>query len=204
VRALVGTDSICAIAMVAYRRALMPERIEDYEFRIIDEIGKNLNTTQRKISRRIGLSLGMTNIIMKRLIAKGYVKVKGLNRRNFQYILTPRGFAEKVKKTHHYLLRTIETLRALREKIQDTVLEFYWKGQKNFTILGKGELADIIEASLRDIGKDDIQYFRAKSPEEINSKNTIILLADGSIQRRNSRYINILEIVSRKIGSENK
>jgi len=178
----------------------MPERIEDYEFKIIDEIGKDLNTTQRKISRQIGLSLGMTNIIMKRLIAKGYVKVKGLNRRNVQYILTPRGFAEKVKKTHRYLLRSIDTLKAIKEKIQDTVLEYYKKGERNFTILGKGELADIVEISLRDMRKRDLRYLRARTPEEVNSKHSIILLADRNIQKKNNRYLNILEAISGKIG----
>ena len=178
----------------------MPERTEDYEFRIIDEIGKDLNTTQRRISHQIGLSLGMTNIIMKTLIEKGYVKVKGLDRRRVQYILTPRGFAEKVKKTHRYLLRTIDTLKTVKEKIQDTVLEYYGKGEKNFTILGKGELADIVEISLRDMGKKDLQYSRARTTEEINSKGSIILLADRNIQKRNNRYLNVLEVISEKIG----
>ena len=177
----------------------MPERTEDYEFKIIDEIGKNLNTTQRKISRQIGLSLGMTNIVIKRLIAKGYVKVKGLNRRNVQYILTPRGFAEKVKKTHRYLLRTIDTLKTVKEKIQDTVLEYYQKGERNFTVLGKGELADLVEISIRDMGKKDLRYWRAKTPEEINSKHSVILVADRNIQNRNGRYVNILKAISGKI-----
>ena len=178
----------------------MPERTEDYEFKIIYEIGKDLNTTQRKISRQIGLSLGMTNLVIKKLIAKGYVKVKGLDRRRVQYILTPRGFTEKVKKTHRYLLRSIETLKKVKEKIQDTVLEYYEKGERNFTILGKGELADIVEISLRDMGKRDMRYSRARTPEEINSKGSIILLADKSIQKRNNRYLNILEVISGKIG----
>ncbi len=178
----------------------MAERIEDYEFKIIDEIGKDLNTTQRKISRQIGLSLGMTNLVIKKLVAKGYVKVKGLDRRRVQYILTPRGFTEKVKKTHRYLLRSIETLKKVKEKIQDTVLEYYEKGERNFTILGKGELADIVEISLRDMGKRDMRYSRARTPEEINSKGSIVLLADKSIQKRNNRYLNILEVISGKIG----
>jgi len=178
----------------------MPERIEDHEFKIIYEIGKDLNTTQRKISHRTGLSLGMTNLVIKRLIAKGYVKVKGLDRRRVQYILTPRGFTEKVKKTHRYLLGTIDTLKKVKEKIQDTVLEYYEKGERNFTILGRGELADIVEISLRDMGKRDMRYSRARTPEEINSKNSIILLADGSIQKKNNRYLNILEAISGKIG----
>jgi len=178
----------------------MPERTEDYEFKIIYEIDKDLNTTQRKISRQIGLSLGMTNLVIRKLIAKGYIKVKGLDRRRVQYILTPRGFAEKVKKTHRYLLRTIDTLKTVKEKIQDTVLEYYEKGERNFTILGKGELADIVEISLRDIGKKDLRYWRARTPEEINSKHSIILLTDRNIQKRNNRYINILEAISGKVG----
>jgi len=178
----------------------MPDRIKDCEFKIIDEIGKNLHTTQRKISRQIELSLGMRNLVIKRLIAKGYVKVKELNRRNVQYILTPRGFAEKVKKTHRYLLSTIDTLKSVKEKIQDTVLEYYEKGEKNFTVLGKGQLAGMVEMSLKDIGKEDLRYWRAKTPEEINGKNSIILLAARDIQKRNNRYLNILEIISEKIG----
>ncbi len=178
----------------------MPERTEDYEFKIIDEIGKDLNTTQRKISRQIGLSLGMTNLVIKKLIAKGYVKVKGLNRRNVQYILTPRGFAEKVRKTHRYLLRSIDTLKKVKGKIQDTVLEYYERGEKNFIILGKGELADIVEISLRDMGKKDLRYSRARTPKEVNSKNSIILLADRNIQKKNNRYLNILEAISGKVG----
>ena len=178
----------------------MAERTEDYEFKIIYEIDKDLNTTQRKISRQIGLSLGMTNLVIKKLIAKGYIKVKGLDRRRVQYILTPRGFAEKVKKTHRYLLRTIETLRAVKEKIQDTVLEYYEKGERNFTILGRGELADIVEISLRDMGKRDMRYSRARTPQEVNSKNSVILLADRNLQKRNNRYVNILEVISGKIG----
>ena len=178
----------------------MPERTEDYEFKIIYEIGKDLNTTQRKISHRIGLSLGMTNLVIKKLIAKGYVKVKGLDRRRVQYILTPRGFTEKVKKTHRYLLGTIDTLKKVKEKIQDTVLEYYEKGERNFTILGKGELADIVEISLRDMGKRDMRYSRARTTQEVNSKNSIVLVADRNLQKRNNRYVNILESISGEIG----
>jgi len=117
-----------------------------------------------------------------------------------QYILTPRGFAEKVRKTHRYLLKTIDTLKAVKEKIQDAVLEYYEKGEKNFTVLGKGELADIVEISLRDLRKGDLRYWRVRTPEEVNSKNSIVLLADGSIQKKNNRYLNILEAISGRIG----
>ncbi len=71
--------------------------IGEREPKIIEEISQDKNSTQRKISHKLGLSLGMTNIILKRLDSKGYIKVKGLNRRKVQYILTLKGFAEKTK-----------------------------------------------------------------------------------------------------------
>ncbi|NQS89643.1 winged helix-turn-helix transcriptional regulator, partial [Patescibacteria group bacterium] len=59
--------------------------IDERELRIIEEISRDKNLTQRKISHKLGLSLGMTNIILKRLASKGYIKVKELNRRKVQY-----------------------------------------------------------------------------------------------------------------------
>jgi len=48
--------------------------IGERELRIIEEISQDKNLTQRKISHRLRLSLGMTNIILKRLVNKGYIK----------------------------------------------------------------------------------------------------------------------------------
>jgi len=84
-------------------------------------------------------------------------------------------------------LRTIETIKSLKEKIQDIVLDYYHKGERNFIIVGEGELADIIEISLRDMGREDFQYLRVRTPGEVNSKNSIILLTNRNIQKRNNR-----------------
>ncbi len=80
--------------------------IGERELKIIEEISREKNLTQRKISHKLGLSLGMTNLVLKRLANKGYIKVKGLNRRKVQYILTPKGFAEKTKKSYRYYLNS--------------------------------------------------------------------------------------------------
>ena len=122
--------------------------ISDRELRIIEEISRDRNLTQRKISHRVALSLGMTNLILKRMVSKGYVKIKGLDKRKVQYILTPKGFIEKTKKSYGYSLKTIHSLKEMKEKIQELISMEYKKGKSHFTILGDGELADIIELSL--------------------------------------------------------
>ena len=174
--------------------------IGERELRIIEEISQDKNLTQRKISHKLGLSLGMTNIILKRLASKGYIKVKGLNRRKVQYILTPKGFAEKTKKSYRYFLKTIHSLQEMKKKIQRLVLMEYKKGKTHFVILGEGELADIVELSLKGLNKSELEYRRISRLEDINSNNAVVLLAESKPELRTStktnKYINVLAALS--------
>jgi len=179
--------------------------ISEREFKIIEEISRDKDLTQRKISQHSGLSLGMTNLILKRLINKGYIKVKGLDRRKVQYILTPKGFAEKAKRSYRYFLKTIHSLQEMKKKIQRLILTEYEKGETHFIILGDGELADIIELSLKNLDKNELEYRRVSRPEDINSNKAVILLtqskfnpAPGTMNPgfRANRWIDILAAIS--------
>lgn len=178
--------------------------IGERELKIIEEISREKNLTQRKISHKLGLSLGMTNLVLKRLANKGYIKVKGLNRRKVQYILTPKGFTEKTKKSYRYLLKVIDSLKIMRKKIQQLILMEYEKGKTHFIILGDGELADIIELSLRDLNKSELGYRRVSKIEDIGSNKAIILLAQSKPElktlklglRSTNRWIDVLAAIS--------
>jgi len=174
--------------------------IGERELKIIEEISQDKNLTQRKISHKLGLSLGMTNIILKRLVSKGYIKVKGLNRRKVQYILTPKGFAEKTKKSYRYFLKTIHSLQEMKKKIQHLILMEYEQGKTHFVILGDNELADIIELSLKNLNKSKLKYRRVSKLEDINSDNAVVLLAESKTGLRTSaktnKYIDVLAALS--------
>lgn len=158
--------------------------ISERELKIIEEINRDKNLTQRKISHRLGLSLGMTNIILKRLASKGYIKVKGLNRKKVQYILTLKGFAEKTKRSYRYFLKTIHSFQEMKKKIQRLILMEYEQGKTHFVILGEGDLADIVELSLKGLNKSELEYRRVSRPEEIENNNAVILLAEGKLKTR--------------------
>ena len=177
--------------------------IGERELKIIEEISRDKNLTQRKISQGLGLSLGMTNLILKKLVNKGYIKVKGLNRRKVQYILTPKGFTEKAKRSYRYFLKTIHSLKEMKKKIQQLVLIEYEKGKTHFIILGDGELADIIELSVKDLNKSELEYRRVTRPEDINSNKAIILLTQTvpklrtlDLKLRTNKYIDVLATMS--------
>ena len=63
--------------------------------------------TPSPISKRIGLSLGMTNILLMRFARKGYTKSKQLDRKRTEYLLTMKGALEKSRKSYAYTFHTI-------------------------------------------------------------------------------------------------
>mgnify|MGYP001140784140 CR=1 FL=1 len=179
--------------------------VSEEEFRLIQEVRNDETLTQRKLSEKTGIALGTVNLILKRLTQKGYIKVKRLNRRNLQYLLTPEGFTEISKRSYRYLLKTINSVRKMKAEIQHLVLEEYYKGKREFIILGDNELADIIELSLKDLDKSNLKYQRASRPEHIRSSKAVILLAQteldpgdrtSDIGLRTNKYIDVLAAIS--------
>lgn len=136
----------------------MESGITEKEFAIISELSSNLSSNQRAVAKKLGISLGLTNLIIKRLVKMGYIKIKQLNRRQIQYVLTPRGFSEKAKKSYYYTLRTINTLTLIREKIQNLAIAKYKTGIRNFMVVGDNELADLTEMSLKKLPFSDVKY----------------------------------------------
>ncbi len=154
----------------------MNEQVKSKEDEIIVQIARRPDVTQRELASNAGISLGMTNIILKRLAHKGYVKMKRLNRRNIKYILTPTGLAHYSRRSYSYLVGTISSVRQLRQKIKDIVGEWVEKGSPGFVVHGDGDLADIAELALRDLeGETGVHWTRKESP-----KGWVHLMCDAS------------------------
>jgi len=180
------------------QKDIKDEDITEKELKIIEEIAREKGITQRELSKRAGISLGMVNISLKRLARKGYIKVKGMNKRSLEYVLTPKGFSEKAKRSYRYFLNTLSSLKKMKKKIQSLVLEEYAKGRKNFIILGGGELADLVEMSLKALNFKDINYKRKNKKDEIKKeeKDWIILSTEKNY-RNNKEKENFIDLVEK-------
>ena len=165
--------------------------VNENELKIIEEISKESKLTQRELSQRTKLSLGAVNIILKRLIKRGVVKTKSLNPKKVEYLITPKGFSEKAKKSYNYVLKTVNLVKFVREEIAKVVLEEYNRGQKKFVILGNDDLADIIELALK-----GFDYERVGDIKEIKDKNALVLVGRNDYKINGSRMI----IISDRLG----
>src|SRR5687767_9748398 len=63
----------------------------------LEAIAEDDRLTQRSLASKLGIALGLTNIYLKRLVRKGYVKCVNIQSNRLQYLLTPKGITEKTR-----------------------------------------------------------------------------------------------------------
>jgi len=94
----------------------------DEILRLLREIKKSPELTQRELSSRLGISLGKVNFLMNALIRKGFVKAHNFknshNKKAYLYMLTPHGLEEKAKVTYRFLRTKLEEYERLEAEIK--------------------------------------------------------------------------------------
>src|SRR4030042_3543809 len=90
--------------------------------RILREIRKSPEMTQRKLASRLGISLGKVNFLVNALIQRGLVKVENFrtstSKKAYLYYLTPRGIEETTRTTYQFLKRKLKEYESLEEEIR--------------------------------------------------------------------------------------
>jgi EPS-associated MarR family transcriptional regulator len=86
----------------------MIEQAQEEALSIINEIEANPAATQRAVSKKLGISLGKTNYLLRELIHKGMIKGESFSAKpgkmgKISYLLTPKGFEAKLRLTYHFL-----------------------------------------------------------------------------------------------------
>ena len=81
---------------------------------ILEHIERDPDTTQASLAEKIGVAVGTVNWHLKRLIAKGYIKVKRLERKKLRYIITPEGIALRAHLLIDFIQSSMEMYRLVR------------------------------------------------------------------------------------------
>jgi DNA-binding MarR family transcriptional regulator len=119
-------------------------------FRILDEVSKNGELTQRGLSQRLGVALGLTNLYVKRLGKKGLIKVVNLKANRLRYELTPSGIAQKTTMAFQYVQDSYVFYREARKSLTKTFDGMKTAGARSVVLYGTGDLAEIALLSLQE------------------------------------------------------
>jgi len=118
--------------------------------KILSELSSNDSMTQREMSKRLGIALGLVNSYIKNLIAKGFVTVKSIPRKRYLYFLTPEGFAEKTRLTYHLLQDYTRIYREARSNLKNLFHDLRADGVKRVVFAGTDEVAELAYITLQE------------------------------------------------------
>ena len=140
------------------------ERHVERNLEILTAIGEGRPLTQRALAERLGVALGLTNLYLKRLAKKGFIKitefpVKPAARKRLRYVLTPQGVAEKTRLTYEYVGHSLRLYRRTRETLREALGHLLLGGVKRIAIYGVGEAAELAYLTLKEFGVEPIGIF---------------------------------------------
>jgi len=166
------------------------------EYQIITQLQEDKNITQRKIAKSTGLSLGLVNLLLQKMIKKGLVKIEKLNARSLRYILTPKGVAEKTRLTYKYLKNSYAHITSVMEVTAEVIARAWRQGYRNVVLYGPAdEIWQILKMTL---DHQQVEYTYVKSGEEPPFGRNIFIVwsrADEEKLAPERRVVNILKIL---------
>jgi len=117
---------------------------QDRDLVLLEQIEQNPNATQATLAAQLGVAVGTVNWHLKRLIEKGYIKVKRAERRKLKYMITPEGLVLRANLTLDYIRSSMEMYRLVRQRMKAALLEVAERGIKAVKIEGgAAEITDI-------------------------------------------------------------
>jgi DNA-binding MarR family transcriptional regulator len=119
--------------------------------RFLEELEKNPVISQRELSHRFNIALGVTNACLKNMTRKGWIRIRGLSHRKIGYYLTPIGFAEKTKLTLHMISCTIQHYSELKKMISQRLLEMEQGGFHRIVFYGISDEMEVAYITLQGV-----------------------------------------------------
>jgi DNA-binding MarR family transcriptional regulator len=137
------------------------------DLRLLEELEKNPIVSQRELSHKFGIALGVTNACLKRMARRGWIRIRGLNHRKIGYYLTPKGFAEKTQLTLHLLSYTVHHYSELKKIISKRLLEMQKDGLQRIVFYGVTDEMEVAYITLQGVNlklvgivEDDEKFHR--------------------------------------------
>jgi DNA-binding MarR family transcriptional regulator len=113
------------------------------ELTLLEQVENDPNVNQATLATQLGVAVGTVNWHLKRLIAKGYVKVQRAERKKLRYIITPEGIALRARLAIDYVEKSLLLYRKTRQRVQEFSMQLRRAGYAQVRIVGDGDVADI-------------------------------------------------------------
>ena len=124
---------------------------ETRDFRLLEELEKNPVISQRELSHKFGIALGVTNACLRRMSRKGWIRIRDLNRRRIGYYLTPKGLVEKARLTLQLISFRVQHYSELKRIVGKRLLEMQHDGMKRIVFYGVSDEMEVAFVTLQGV-----------------------------------------------------
>jgi DNA-binding Lrp family transcriptional regulator len=128
------------------------------DLRLLEAVEQDSRVTQRGLAVKLGIALGLTNIYLKRLVRKGYIKCVNVQPNRLSYLITPRGIAEKARLTYEFIDYSLHLYGEVRQHLRAMLSDHAVSGCR-IAIFGRGEAAELAYLSLKEYRLEPIAIF---------------------------------------------
>ena len=129
------------------------------ELRVLEEVGSAPELSQRHLSRKLGIALGVVNLIVRNLGKKGYIRATRAGWKRWVYNLTPAGVARKTQLTVGYIERVLDHYARVRELLREDLGALAMNPESRVAIYGTTELAELMYMVVRELEVSNIEIF---------------------------------------------
>jgi DNA-binding MarR family transcriptional regulator len=124
---------------------------ETRDLRLLEELARNPIISQREISHKFGIALGVTNACLRRMARKGLIRIRGLNHRKIGYYLTPKGMLEKARLTLNLISFRVQHYSELKKIIAERLLEMQSHGLQRIVFYGVSDEMEVAYITLQGV-----------------------------------------------------
>jgi DNA-binding MarR family transcriptional regulator len=148
------------------------------ELALLEQIEKDPDVTQASLATQLGVAVGTINWNIKRLINKGYIKIKRAERKKLRYIITPEGIALRARLTVDYIEQQFLLYHHTRQRVKEYLDQVRRAGYQHVQLMGDGDVADVCKLTCLEQGIDIVPDGRVPVLEVMGLK--VVLHLGGS------------------------
>jgi DNA-binding MarR family transcriptional regulator len=146
---------------------------------LLSEISGEEPLSQRELSRRLGIAVGLVNSYLKNLVSKGFVRVKNFPSNRYAYLLTPQGFAEKSRLAYQHLSYFTSLYTVARQDYLDLFRRLEDAGVREVIFCGVDEVAEVAYLSLKETGLELVSVMDNMRVGEVFFGVPVVAIAEG-------------------------
>jgi len=129
------------------------------ELRLLQELEEAPEITQRDLSQKQGIALGLTNTLLRNLAKKGFIRASQAGWKRWLYAITPEGFSHKLRLTVTYVRRVLDDYGKVRLILREELAPLALHQESRIALYGTGDFAELVFLGLKEIGVAEIDIY---------------------------------------------